>query len=165
MADRSRFSRKNKSWFGIAASEHLFTAADTDFGNGMVTGLTSTIIRVLGEYIIGPTSAPTALDIAEVTVGLGIVSSDAFALGETAAPDPASEFGYPWLYRKSHWLFYADTSLDSASPDRGVRQTVDVKGMRKIRQDQTLAWVIQYSATGDSPVHVAMVAARVLLAT
>ncbi len=165
MPRQMRSVRKTKSWFGIGGSAHSFTVNDTDFGSGFSAGTTFTIMRVLGEYAFGPTAAPSALDVCELSVGLGLVSSDAFTLGETAAPDPLDEFGYPWLYRASHRLFFTDTGVDPSSAMASGRIAVDVKGMRKIRQDQTLAWIIQYSdLVGAPPVTLVMGSARVLLA-
>ena len=162
---RGGFPRKTKSWFGIVGSPHSFTTDDTDFGNGFSVGSTFTIMRMFGEYTISATSAPTALDNCRIGVGIGIVSADAFALGETAAPDPSVEFGYPWLYWRDHPMFFAFTDPDSASASASVRVSYDVKGMRKIRQDQTLAHVIQYQdVVGAPPVTVVMGGTRILLA-
>ena len=166
MARARNFSqRKTKSWFGIVGSSHPFTTDDTDFGNGFSTSLTTTIMRMFGEYIISPTSAPAALDTCRIGIGIAIVSSDAFTLGETAAPDPSVEFGYPWLYWRDHPMFFPSTTVDVANLAASVRVSYDVKGMRKIRADQTLAHVIQYQdITGAPPVTVVMGGTRLLLA-
>ena len=161
----NRIPRKTKSWNGIARSVHTFTTGDTDFGSGFAVGSTFTVMRAIGEYLISPTAAPTALDKAVIGLGLGIVSSDAFALGETAAPDPVVEFGYPWLYWASHMLFFPTTTADPAAMSGSVRKSFDVHGMRKLRQDQTLAWCVQYvDVVGAPPVTVDIGETRLLLA-
>jgi len=165
MGRNIRIPRKTKTWFGIGGSTHSFTVNDTDFGAGMSVGETFTIMRVLGEYTIGPRAAPVALDVAQIDLGLAIVSSDAFALGETAAPDPVDEFGYPWLYWASHKMFFGTNSIGPASDQAMLRRSFDVRGMRKIRQDQTLAWIVQYSdINGAPPLSVEVAGSRVLLA-
>ncbi len=165
MANGRRFPRKDKTWFGTAPLDFLLTANSTSFGTGMSAGLTSTIMRIMGEYAIGPTSAPTALDAVYITLALGIVSSDAFTLGSTAAPDPVTEFGYPWLYWRSHGFHFSATDPEAGTSMTSVRHSFDVKGMRKLRVDQTLAWVVQYSdSIGAPPMSIALAGTRILLA-
>ena len=122
-------------------------------------------MRMIGEYVIGPAAAPVALDICEVAVGIGIVSEDAHALGETAAPDPGDEPGYPWLYWGSHRLIFPTVAVDPLSPQSHGRFVFDVRGMRKITQNQALAVVVQYTdVNGAPPVAVQVSQTRVLMA-
>ncbi len=165
MARQFRVARKTKSWSFIQGSQHLFTGNDTRFGAGFSVGETFTIMRILGEYTVAPTTAPTAADVVEVGVGIALVSSDSFAVGSSASPDPIGDEGYPWMYWASHKLHFPSSSLVSGSMEASVRHRIDVKGMRKIRQDQTLAMIVQYvDVVGTPPITVSLASARLLTA-
>ena len=151
MADRFRTPRKVKEWAAIPAFSSSLTTDATVLGSGMA-GATLTVMRMLGEYTISPTSAPAALDNAQVTVGIGVVSLDAFTLGSTAMPDPAEEPSFPWLYWAAHPLWYPSVSIGEISGVGVVRQSFDIRSMRKINAREALSFVIQYvSLVGDPP--------------
>ena len=124
-----------------------------------------TVMRLLGEYAIGPRTAPAVGDVAFVTVGIGVVSSDAAALGATALPDPADEPEYPWLYWADHALAFTATSLLDHGQPFSLRQGFDVKSMRKIKPRESLAFVVQNTSTGDPPLRLVAGNTRVLIAT
>ena len=158
--------RRNKSWFFIDGASTSMTADGTFALNGLSTSTQTTVMRCLGEYIITPTSAPAAADRCEVTVAIGVVSSDAFAVGASALPDPGSEPDYPWLYWQSHALFFPTTDPESGAAAASVRHTFDVKSMRKINARESLILVAQYrDGNGLPPVTLAAGSTRVLLAT
>ncbi len=93
MADRGRHSqRMAKRWSQMGSGQTTMTAAGT-FIAGVALSFDGpfTVLRMIGEYVISPTSAPAALDNAIVAVGIGVVSTDAFAVGGGAMPDPADE--------------------------------------------------------------------------
>ncbi len=167
MARNFRAPRKTKTWSGIGTAQALLTGNATAAFAGVSVGETFTIMRVISEYIILPTSTVVALDRVTITMALGIFSTDAFTLGATGLPDPSDEPGYPWLYWKSHYLKFTgtDPQLQAATMSGAVRQAVDVKGMRKIRQEQTLGWVVQYTdESGTPPITAAVGSSRILLA-
>ncbi len=100
-----------------------------------------------------------------VTMGIALVSTDAFVLGVTAMPDPAVDTGYPWLFWKSVQLINqtAGQVADENSIGQSYRFTVDSKAMRKFKPQQTLAVVFQ---TGDvTPVDILQGFTRVLIGT
>ena len=122
------------------------------------------MLRMLNEYIIVPTSAPAALDDAVIAVGFAKVSTDAFALGATAMPDPNSEPEFPWLYWASHKLFFGTTGADPSSAGASVRHSLDVRTMRKFSPGESLAVVVQYvNNVGFPPLTFAMGPVRTLL--
>ncbi len=165
MAHRSGNSRMRKSWFGIPGASLALTADSTNIGNGLAFSAPATVLRMLGNIVMGPTSAPSALDEALITVGIGVFSTDAFALGATAMPDPTDEPEYPWLYWASHRLWYPSTSVQT-SVAVGTRVIeFDIRSMRKISDRQTLGVVVQYTDVVGAPaIHVGLAAFRVLAA-
>jgi len=127
------------------------TVNGTFVTGGLTVATPSTVLRMLGEYIIGPDSAPTAQDACTVVVGIGVFSADAFTLGATAVPDPAEEADYPWLYWASHDFFYASTEVDPSHAGGSIRKAFDIKSMRKMKPRETLGGVFQYVDTAGAP--------------
>jgi len=125
-----------------------------------------TVLRMLGEYTIFPTSAPVAGDAAAVSVGICVVSSDAFAVGATALPEAFGDQAYPWLYWASHPLAFNGTVVDASQQGASVRRGFDVKSMRKLKGDrETLVWVADYfDLVGTPPLTIMGSAVRILTA-
>ncbi len=159
--------RMAKAWLTTSAgTKDLVGAADEAILQILNFTGPGTILRMLGEYVIVPTAAPVAGDEALVTVGIGMVSTDAAALGETAMPDPASDADYDWLYWSSHRLVFGTTSVDPSSLGASVRKLFDVRSMRKFKPSSSLVMVVQLeSGIGDPPVTISVGYTRVLIAT
>ena len=166
MGNRNFPAKRRKDWTILLGLSTAMTADATFLGGGLSFGLSgNTILRMMGEYSIGAAVAPTANDEAVVTVGIGIVSTDAFTLGTTAVPDPTDEPEFGWLYWKSHTLFYSGTDVDSANRQQNLRQSFDVRSQRKIGARETLALIVQYTdITGAPALRFNASGARVLLA-
>ena len=166
MADFRRGKRMDKTWNGIVASTLDFTSNTTSAPAGLVFSAKSTIIRMLGEYVIFPTAAPVALDECRIGVGIIVLSDDQFGSGTSGSlPDPISDFGLPWLFWAEHTIHLPTTSLDPASEVSQFRRTFDIRSMRKISNGQTLAWVGQYlDIQGTPPVTLTASVTRVLFA-
>jgi hypothetical protein len=144
-------ARMPKEWNSLAGIALGMTASNTFLGSSLAFNSSYTVLRMLGEYVITPTSSPQALDNAIVTVGIGVVSSDAYAVGASAVPDPASEPNYPWLYWASHPFFFGATGADPASEACSVRHSFDVRSMRKLKARESLALVVEYADIAGTP--------------
>ncbi len=167
MADRHRGPRRPKGWSSITEITQLLTMNQTAGGGsiGFDDVTTRTVLRMIGEYVITPTSAPTALDGCRVTVGIGVMSSDAFAVGSSAMPDPADEPNYPWLYWMSHNFAFPGTDPESGSAGASVRQFLDIRSMRKLKPRESVFSVFQYNnVTGLPPMTVSFGPIRILFA-
>ena len=142
------------------------TAANTFLGGGLAFGdAGNTIMRMIGEYILMPATAPVVADAADVTIGIGFVSGDAFTLGASAVPDPVSEPEYPWLYWKVHPVRFGSTDLDPSGMAGTVRATFDVKSKQKAQANHTLAFVVQYADfVGTPPLTLLVGQTRVMIA-
>ncbi len=163
--EQFRGRRMTKVWGDIPSGVNGFTAnAIVLLGGTSVGQVPKTVLRMIGEYIIGPTSAPTALDRASITVAIGVVSTDSFNLGATAMPDP-TEPAYPWLYWKQHALRFPGTGVQEGSAEVSVRQAFDIGSQRKMSIQQTLAMVVEYTdSTGTPPLFFMAGITRVLFA-
>ncbi len=125
-----------------------------------------TVLRMIGEYLITPTVDLTAGDHAVISVGIGVVSSDAATLGASAVPDPTAEAEFPWLYYASHPIFAEATAGDQDLGAVTVRRSFDVKSMRKLKPRETLIFVADYeNINGNPPLTISVGTVRVLIAT
>ena len=120
-------------------------------------------MRMLGEYLIVPTSAPVATDQARVSVGIAVFAEDAVAAG--AFPDPDDEPEFPWMYWASHPFHFSSTSTDPSSAGAALRHTFDIRSMRKVKPQQSLAFAVQYvNVTGNPPLTICTGGIRLLIA-
>ena len=167
MADRFRGPRMAKHWHVIPGVSISLTGDATFAGGGLSLDGPFTVVRMLGEYIVSSDEvAPVANDEADVCCAIGVVSSDAFAVGASAMPDPVAEPDYPWLFWASHPMFFPNSSLEGSGASRSVRRSFDIRSMRKMKPRETLAMVIQYADTaGVPPLQFAAAQTRVLVAT
>jgi len=163
---RTGFPRKEKLWQGLSIGTQALTGDGTSAGSGSLVFLaTGTIMRMIGEYIIGPSAAVAAGDGVVISVGIGVFSADAVAAGAASLPDPNDEPEYPWLYRLSHALFFPAVVTEPQSGQSYVRHGFDVKSMRKVKPQEALVAVVQYANfSGNPPIEFVMAPTRVLIA-
>ncbi len=159
-----------KQWDGISGLQgQNVTASSTVLGARLSFTEASTILRMVGSWSVSPTAGGTfaADDEANITVGLGIVSSDAFEAGAASVPDPNAEPEYPWMYweQVNVYAFTAPVAGDDLGALQKYR-TFDIKSMRKVKPRESLIWVAQYGdISGSPPYTIFMNAVRVLIAT
>ena len=165
---RTGGTRKAKTWGSMPSINLALVGDGTSAGGNIAFASHFTVLRMLFEYIVGPTGTITAGDQAKVTLAIGVVSTDAAALGATAFPDPAGEPEYPWLYWADHMLHFpsAGAPLEpGGGGQNAVRKTGDIRSMRIVKPRETLTWVVQYSDNaGTPPITVNLGQTRVLLA-
>jgi len=90
------------------------------------------------------------------TAGIGIVTADAFATGTAAMPSPFDDILWPgWM-----WLHTIDIRSSIAGAVVGdpsinpVHVDIDVKAMRKLRNNETLFMSVQSGETGTATANV-----------
>jgi len=164
----SRFTggkRMGKVWSSMPGTSDSLAASGTFLEGTLGFAEARTVIRMLGEYIIGPSAAPVAADVVRIAVGIGLVSTDAATLGASALPDPSSEPNFPWLFWAEHAFNFPGTDPQSGSDTYSVRRSFDIRSMRKVRPRETLVFVVQYvDVSGAPPMTIGVAATRVLLA-
>ena len=149
-----RGPRMAKNWdtLGQPSTPIVLTATVTGVDAGTLARDESwTVIRMIGEYLIVPAGAPVAGDHCSVGVGIAVVSSDAVAVGGSAMPDPLVDLGYPWLYWKAHMFNFQDSSGDIGGRGTAVRVPFDIKTMRKVKPQETLAFIFEYIDGAGAP--------------
>ena len=154
----------DKEWNAIPGISLVVGSDNTFLGGGLSPGTSATVLRMLGEYVIAPRTSPVAIDEAQVVIGIGVISGDAFAAGAASVPDPGGEPEYPWLYWASHSLFFGSTQVDPASDAASLRAKFDIRSMRKMKPRETLAFIVQYiNINGNPDLKLLIGATRVLL--
>ena len=99
MARQTSGRRMVKQWSSLVVNSTAFTTDSTSVIRALDFTEVTTVLRMIGEYTISSTSAPVALDAANIGIGIGVVSSDAAAVAAGAGvPDPIDEPEYPWLF-------------------------------------------------------------------
>ena len=121
-------------------------------GVALVTTDPVTIVRTRGQFDAFLTSASTPGDGYQGAIGIGIVSSPAFAIGITAMPTPLTEVEWDgWLY---HRFFGAHNPKVDVSDAAGVSIEVDSKAMRKWGDAVTLFAAIEVVEIGTAVLNV-----------
>jgi len=164
----ARGNRMRKGWLPIGNGTSAMTANGT-FQVGFVnfTG-PGTVLRMLGEYIIHNTATVVADDAVLITVGIGLLSTDAIAVAAAAGlPDPGEEPEYPWLYWAEHPLRFPkalSTTISGDSVSGVVRRSFDIRSMRKFKEREGLVVAVQYgNLAGTPPITITMARTRVLV--
>jgi len=110
---------------------------------GVSIGGGVTLIRSRGTAIVhfDPTSIG---DLMMVGLGLGVYSSDAFAVGSTAMPGPLSDADYDWIW---HQVFTFGPAFSATEDGNDIGENlvieVDSKAMRKIKPNQAIGWIAE----------------------
>ena len=139
-----------KQWDALPSISLALDTATTIIGGSFAFSIPATILRIRGMLLVTLDNAAEGDD-TFLTAALGMVSSDAAALGATAMPDPGSEPEYPWLWWASIPLF-ATQSITGVDPSfstvsGAARLEVDSKAMRKVKPGESLIWVFQGTDT------------------
>jgi hypothetical protein len=135
MARHFEGRRMEKEWSSLAAISVGFTANATAVGSSGSFSSPTTLIRMLGEYVIGGAAGGTfsAGDECQLVVGIAKVSSDVATLGATAMPDPSQEPQYPWLYWAAHPFVFTAADESEDSDLSTVRHSFDIRTKRKFK--------------------------------
>ena len=106
-----------------------------------------TLLRTRGELLLElNTVAPN--ERATVAVGIAMVSGRAVAAGAASLPRPGTEGSYPWLWHG--WMNVTGLSEAAVINDFVVeRRTIDSKAMRKMKEDESMALVLEVCESTD----------------
>jgi len=157
--------RMTKQWTSMSGNTTLFTSDSTAIQGSVAFVEAQTILRMLGEYVIGPdaTAAPTAGDRVSINVGIAVVSSDAAVV--TAVPEPGGEARYPWLYWANHPIIFEGNSVVPDDPRATRIVKFDIRSQRKVKPSESLVLITEYEDGNGAPsVLVTVGRTRVLVA-
>ena len=165
MARGNYGQRQEKDWSSMPSIDLDFTSESTVGLVSVALGVSSTVLRMLGEYRIQPTVAGTFVvaDACKFTIGVGVVSTDAFTAGGAAFPDPAGSPDFPWLYWAEHTFGVFDSIPNLTSDMAILRRRWESRAMRKMKAVESLTFIVQYSdIVGLPPFTFSLAQTRVL---
>jgi len=115
-----------------------------------------TIMRLVGGEILLSFATQTlvASDAAALTVGIGLVSTDAAAAGAASMPDPASDSVYDWIWWYTSILRNMNVTTETGLFAQGAavsRIPINSKAMRRFKGAQSLVAVVQYADVNGAP--------------
>ena len=142
-----RSSKRESQWLDIA-----FVATTLTTPGGTITNSASaavlalrpfTIIRVHMEiFVISDQAA--AIEQQAGAYGLAVVSDQALAIGITAVPTPVTDMGSDLWFLHQIYFVNSSSLTDRSMP--GQKYSIDSKAMRKVNDDQDIAFVAETSA-------------------
>ena len=149
----SRGMRQRKHWHGTTNNALAFVGSSTGVLASFSLNDPATVLRILGEVVVFPGVAVggySDADEARMSVGIGIVSSDAAAVGSSAMPDPGGEPEFDWLWWWS--TVWAIPDVDSTVVGLNqIRIPVHSKAMRKMKPASTIVVVAEYEDLQGAP--------------
>ncbi len=121
-----------------ATGKTIWTNGVTLVGDSEVT-----IVRTRGQLIIQVNLATSASDGMNGAVGLGIVSSEAFAAGAASVPGPFSQPDWQGWFWHEYWSVYgvaAQSAGQDVARNANVDQriVIDSKAMRKLKFNEVI---------------------------
>ena len=135
-------ARRQTTWeegFGQTAMISIDTTSTVIIGSGIVLlqdGLT--LVRTRGELVLQLTGTGSITDGFDGAVGVGIVTSEAFAVGQTAMPDPLDDSDWDgWLWHQ-FYHYKGGLTLSSTLVTSPRIYQIDSKAMRKVDQGDTI---------------------------
>jgi len=115
------------------------SAGKTPWNLGQASGGGVTIIRIRGVFTAW-LEVVTAIgdNFGDVAIGIGIVSADAFAVGQSAMPGPLTDPEWDWMYISYFGPLVGSTVTEEFKGLAAVRHEIDTKAMRKINPNETV---------------------------
>jgi len=143
---------REKSWIPLPRTITSFSA-DAVFLGGVLDFVgPGTLLRFRCNDILLTFDATQQVDDdINITLGLGIVSTDAAAIGASAMPNPVEQIDYPWVWWGNYTLRSQLAAGVNALGSSVVRFAADSKAMRRVKPSQSLVWVIQSSGASGGP--------------
>ena len=144
-----------KSWVCFAGSQlDISTATTTILGTPLDFTSPVTILRCRGRVQAAFDESVQVGDRIALTMGLGIVSTDAATVGATAVPEPFTDCEYSWLWWGSIHLesFLANGNVGNNFGSGMDRLEIDTKAMRRVKPAESLVFVVQSDSLTGAPV-------------
>ena len=145
---------REKIWNATPFTAATISTDTTISGGSLAFNEAGTVLRCRG-YVQGFFDSTKQVgDDILLTFGLGIVSTDAFAVGASAFPDPSGEPEYPWLWWGQMSLFASIAAGNEAWGTSAQRLEVDTRAMRKVKPRESLAWICESTSASGAPLTV-----------
>jgi len=151
---RSGAPRRESLWIGITETRNSIAAASTaviinSSSAGALALRPFTIIRTRG-YLTVRSDQEVADETFGIALGFAVVSDQALAIGVTAVPTPSTDLGSDlfFVYETILGEFIEGATNTSMQDQPYVRY--DSKAMRRVNEDQDIAFVVETPSTSSS---------------
>ena len=101
-----------------------------------------TLVRTRGQFSVNISVAAAARANIQGAFGMYVVTADAFAIGVTALPGPLTDSRNDWFVWMPFTL-HVLAALDEAALGQHVRVDFDSRGMRKLKDGDVLAVMVE----------------------
>ena len=154
-----RSQRRLSAWEkgpGGTTGTVISTSTTVILGAGIVALIDGlTIVRFRGFFEMFMEAAPAIGDGFVGAVGAGVVTSDAFAVGVTAVPNPVDDADWDgWLYHRFYSLHHSTATISNGVNAGREAWEVDSKAMRKLPSNETFFLSIQTVEQGAAQIEV-----------
>ena len=152
-------SRRRTGWEegpGTQTLVSLTTSGSSVVGLGFSTSIDGFTVARMRGYVEMFLNAAVGADGNGFAgaIGIGIVSSAAFAVGITAMPTPITEITWEgWLYHRFFSLHSSDITAGDVD-HRNESWEIDSKAMRKLDSDDTIFVAVEATETGTAQLNV-----------
>ena len=165
MANRTRSGRRpDYQWNGATwAQAGQGTTHSLGSGTIVVFNAPGTIMRVRG-YASITIDAGAAADSMVLALGLIVANDDLVSAGATAFASPINDLDADWLWH-SFFPVHAESATPGDGADHNVQQVIDSKAMRRVKQNDNLAMVIDGQVLAGTPTADAVAGVRVLFSS
>ena len=144
---RGSVRRKTDWGFGPSTSGIVLSlsAAGTAVSDGVTPGFGAlTIVRTRGAYNIELNSSQGVAEGAQIALGLCKVTSEAFAVGATAIPDPVTDDDWDGWFWYQYVGFHRSAAATQIAIDNAtfVYGVIDSKAMRRVDVSEVVCFVM-----------------------
>ena len=156
------YPRKDKAWVALPGlSANLFADGNSAAGTLQFEEKV-TVMRMLGEVLLTPNSAPVATDLVDIGFGIGIFADTVSTAAQFPSAIAAQDF--PWLVQWN-WALYFREGAAGETIARNIRWTYDIKSRRIVPTGSRLVMILTYAdGAGAPPIRVEASPVRVLVA-
>jgi len=158
--------RRSRRWDSLLPVAVNTATTGTQGGSSLAFSTPETVVRMIGGGLFTFDASTTDVgDHARMVVVIGVVSSDAAAVGATALPDPITEANYQWLYFQELTIHaVSGVTAEWASNAASVhRYSFDIKSQRKLTPGQSLVYYAELASTGAPAVWWIAAETRILI--
>ncbi len=156
---RSGRSQRQTLWSeGPYGHNGASSASKVAFGTAQTSSGGVTIIRIRGHYQVYINAIAGVTDRVRFGLGIGIVTSDALAVGAVAIPGPLDDIDWGgWMWHETGWV--GGIAFFGPGVIQGV---IDSKSMRKIKPNESVVGMLEVADEDGTVVVQASLATRML---
>ena len=143
---------------GGSAGDSVSASSSVILGSGVTFGASGTVVRIRGNLQVVLASFTSSGHGYHFAMGIGVVTSAAFAAGIASIPTPLTEAAWDgWMYHRFgdvHGSLAAGSTSTGQGNGASFDTEVDTKAMRKVSDEMTVVAVIELVEVGTAVVDI-----------